>query len=187
VGAIALGAFFLLAAVAFFAYLVFAGGFHVLASASRSLREAEQSSRATIETSQQLRTVTRSVLKKARRIFSPRLVVVRVASDLWRRTVQQLASRAAVILIDVSEPTQNLLWEIQNVLPEFGPRCVFVGHYDRVCRFATNGSNVAPHGLAAQLASLLDGREVLAYTNDEQGMRQFARALRAKLEVARAG
>jgi len=45
----------------------------------------------------------------------------------------------------------------------------------------------APRGVTAgHLASLLDGREVLAYTNDEQGMRRFARALRANLEGLRA-
>jgi hypothetical protein len=169
------------------AYLMFAVSFHVAASSSRSMREAEAASRANIETAEQLRTVTRSILRRARKIFSPRLVVVTVASDLWQRAVQQLASRVLVIVVDVSKPTDNLLWEIENVLPEFGQRCVLIGHYNEVCRLAANDPHAAPRGpMAAHLASLLEGREVLAYTNDDQGMRRFARALRAKLESVRA-
>jgi hypothetical protein len=169
------------------AYLTFAVSFHIAASASRSMRGAEAASRASIETAQQLRAVTRSIQRRARRIFSPRLVVVTVRSDLWQRAVQQLASRVPVIVVDVSKPTDNLLWEIENLLPEFGPRCVLIGHYDEACRLATNNPHAAPRGpMAGRLASLLEGREVLAYTNDDQGMRRFARALRAKLESVRA-
>ena len=150
------------------------------------MREAERSSRAAIETAEHLRTVTRSILRKARKIISPGLVVVTIATDLWQPAVQQLAARVSMILIDVSERTENLLWEIQNVLPKLGPRCILIGHYDKVCRLATNGPHAAPRGLvAAHLASLLDDREVLAYTNDDLGMRRFARALQAKLEDAR--
>jgi len=165
---------------------LFGNSFHVVLPAWRSVREAERSSRAAIETAEHLRTVTRSILRKARKIISPRLVVVTVATDLWQPAVQQLAARASMILIDVSERTENLLWEIQNVLPKLGPRCILIGHYDKVCRLATNGPHAAPRGLvAAHLASLLDDREVLAYTNDDLGMRRFARALQAKLEDAR--
>ena len=92
-----------------------------------------------------------------------------------------------MIVIDISQPTENLLWELQNVLPQFGPRCVLIGHYDEVCRLATNDPRAAPRRLlAAHLASLLDSREVLAYTNDDQGMRRFARALQPKPADARA-
>ena len=176
----------LVALIGFGVYVLFGNSFHVVRSASRSVREAERSSRAAIETAEHLRTVTRSILRKARKIISPRLVVVTVATDLWQPAVQQLAARVSMILIDVSERTENLLWEIQNVLPKLGPRCILIGHYDKVCRLATNGPHAAPRGLvAAHLASLLDDREVLAYTNDDQGMRRFARALQAKLEDAR--
>jgi hypothetical protein len=70
--------------IGFGAYMVFGASTHVALSASRGMHEAERSSRATIETEQQLRTVTRSILRRARKIFSPRLVVVTVASDLWQ-------------------------------------------------------------------------------------------------------
>jgi hypothetical protein len=31
-------------------------------------------------------------------------------------------------LIDVSEPTENLLWEIEELTKRFGARCVIIGH-----------------------------------------------------------
>jgi hypothetical protein len=72
-----------------------------------------------------------------------------------------------MIVIDISQPTENLLWELQDVLPQFGPTCVLIGHDDEVRRLATNHAHAAARRLlAAHLASILDGWEVLAYTND---------------------
>jgi hypothetical protein len=38
----------------------------------------------------------------SRRVFGPRLVVLRVASNIWRQTVSRIASVSSVALIDVS-------------------------------------------------------------------------------------
>lgn len=86
------------ASVGAIAYVLFGNSFQVARAASRSMREADRSNRVAIETPEQLRTVTRSILRRARKIFSPRLVVVTVAADLWQRAVQQLAGQVLGVL-----------------------------------------------------------------------------------------
>jgi hypothetical protein len=173
-----------LLAVAAFAFI---GWYFVFSWSAERVRRAEQSSRAAIQTTQAIATVGRSIARQARKIFCPRLMVLDVATDLWRATVRHLARDASVILIDVSEPSENLLWEIQEVAAGFGSRCVLVGQYERVRHLATDAREaLPPEALAARLATLLDNREVLAYTTDRHGMKRFARSLRGKLQTVSA-
>lgn len=90
---------------------------------------------------------------------------------------------ASAVLLDVSELSENLLWEISQLDAKFGERCIVVGHADRVR--ALTGAPTDPATLEARTAQLLDGTTVLAYTTDRAGMRRFARALRNRLEDGR--
>lgn len=149
---------------------------------SRAVRTAEESKVAEIRSSHEIETATDLIVRQSRKFFSARMVVLKVASTEWKRTVQQLASVSSASLIDVSEPTENLLWEIHE-LTGLRSRCVLVGQYDRV-RYLAGGAEEAwlAGALNGRLSILLDGQEVLAYTTDRHGMRRFARALRAELE-----
>jgi hypothetical protein len=112
-------------------------------------------------------------------VFSPRLVLLRVDSSIWQQAVNGVASVADVPLVDISEPTDNLLWEIEQLNARFGPRCVFVGEYARVVQL---GTPALAEGGVRQVQRLLDGRTILAYTTDVAGTARFARALRGTLE-----
>lgn len=126
----------------------------------------------------QARAVARTI---SRRVVSPRLTVLTVDSTVWQLAVGGLAAASAVPLIDVSEPTENVLWEIEQMTRRFGPRCVFVGQRDRVTALT---SPAQTGSMLARQQQLLAGHQVLAYTNDEQGVHTFARALRATFEMA---
>jgi hypothetical protein len=115
----------------------------------------------------------------SRRVFSPRLLVLRVDASIWQQAVNGVASVADVPLIDISEPTDNVVWEIEQLTARFGPRCVFVGEYPRVVHL---GTPTPTDPGAQQVQRLLDGRTILAYTTDLAGTRRFTRALRATLE-----
>lgn len=117
----------------------------------------------------------------SRRVFSPKLTVMTVNSDVWQLAVGGLAAVSAVPLIDVSEPIENVLWEIEEMTRRFGPRCVFVGDYDRVVELTRPA---AVGSMLARQQRLLDGHRVLAYTNDEPGVAAFAQALWATFELA---
>jgi len=140
-------------------------------SVAGAVRRAERGRRYSISSPREIDAVARSVVRRARRVFSPRLMVVTVSPELWQGAVRRFAASASTLLIDVSEPSENLLWEIQEMTREPGARCVFVGRHDRVL------------GMTGRLASLLDGRSVLAYTTDEPGIRRFSRSLLGRFEA----
>jgi hypothetical protein len=103
----------------------------------------------------------------------------RTTTPVWQQTVQAFAGVCSAPLIDISDISGNVLWEIEEVTHRFGPRCLFVGRRDRVAWLAD-----PPSGLSTDeegLLQLLDGHEVLAYMTDQPGVRRFARSLRAKL------
>jgi hypothetical protein len=113
------------------------------------------------------------------RWFGARLTIVKVATAAWRETVTTAATNAAVTLIDVSEPSEHLAWELEQLTLMRVPYIV-VGQADRVNRLTPDQLSSAGwwHG---RIADLLDGQEILVYESDARGQRRFARALRNRL------
>jgi hypothetical protein len=144
-----------------------------------TIRNAEGSKVLTVPDAHAIVTVRDRVKRLNRRVFSSRLVVLRVDSSIWQLAVNGVASVADIPLVDISEPTDNLLWEIEQLDARFGPRCVFVGEYARVAHL---GTPAPADGGVQQVQRLLDGRTVLAYTTDAAGTKRFTRALRGTLE-----
>ena len=156
--------------------------FSMLDYASDAVQVADKSTTRMVENATAIDGVAIQLVAESRKIFAPRLVVLRVASEVWQPTVMRLASAGSLTIIDVSEPTENLLWEIQSLTDRPGIRCVFVGQSNRVAGLTGSPTNAQPPGsLAERLLNLLEGREVLAYVTGRRGLRRFARALRARL------
>jgi hypothetical protein len=146
-----------------------------------AVHEAELSKTRVIRTPGDIGAAASAVTEKSRRVFGPRLVVLRVASDVWRQTVAQFASRSSVSLIDVSEPTEHLIWEIEELIGRLKVRCLFICQHDRALEIAASGGSPTSRPLDADVARLLELREVLAYTTDRRGQRRFASSLRSTL------
>ena len=144
-----------------------------------SAKKAEASTRRSIHVKNEIRPAAQSVVQLSRSVFAPRLVVLRVANPVWRQTVEGFAAVCSAPLIDLSDVSENVFWEIEELTRRFGPRCLLVGRHDRVAWLAD-----PPLGLGSdeqRLLRLIEGHEVLAYTTDRRGIRRFARSLRAKL------
>jgi hypothetical protein len=154
----------------------------VFGGSADALKRAEQLKTGEVGTLQEIELARSLVARESRKLLAPRLVVLSVASNVWQQAVERLASVASVLLFDISEPTENLLWEIEQLTGRWGSRCIFVGDYDRVQRLAGNAVT-RPESLDGRLSVLLDGHEVLGYVADRRGMRRFARALRSKLQT----
>ena len=118
----------------------------------------------------------------SRRLLAPRLFVLSVDSSVWHETVSRFARQSSVALIDISEPSGNLLWEVEELTLRTKTPCVFIGEYDRVAPLGDDGLRSHTELSFPQLALLLGEHEVLAYTTDRAGQRRFARALRGKLQ-----
>ena len=148
------------------------------------MREAERAKTREIRNRGDIGVATSAVAERSRRVFGPQLVVLRVASSVWRQTVSRFASVSFVALIDVSEPTENLVWEIEELMLRARKTCIFIGQHDRALQIAS-GSGARPFD--ERVARLLELGEILAYTTDRRGRRRFARALRGKLLSITAG
>lgn len=146
---------------------------------SASLQRAEQAKVTRVVRREDVLKVSGAVRDQARKVFSPRLIVLSVDSGVWQTTVKTVADLASVVLIDVSVLTENLLWEIAEVVENKSTACVLVGHAEGL-----RALDVIDTPLEQRLVELLNGRTILGYETSEQGMTKFANALRATLEVA---
>ena len=172
--------------VVFLVVTAFVGFFGLMmASGYVRARRAESRKRATVESLAEIETIARDLPRRSRRIMGPRLTVLTVASPIWRDAVRVLVVAAPVVLIDVSQPSQNLLWEVETLRRDPSARWVLIGDHARL-----DGLAASQHGPGAtdpvvqRLAVLLDGESVLAYRAGRRSMRRFARALRASLDAA---
>jgi hypothetical protein len=148
-----------------------------VSSSADSVLEAERSKTVTVSSIAELLITSVLIARRSRRVFGPRLVVIRVASHLWQAAVRDLAARSSFCLIDISQPTENVLWELDELLPPFENRCVLIGHRERVAALASR----EPGSIERRLVDRIQGREVLAYETDARGLKRFARALRGLL------
>ncbi|MEW8692389.1 MAG: hypothetical protein AB2535_15065 [Candidatus Thiodiazotropha endolucinida] len=146
-------------------------------------KKAELGQSKNIENVDQIEPVIGTVLKLSRKIFAPRLVVVRVNSAIWQAVVRQFADVSAVILIDVSSPGEGLLWELENLMGKYRQRTILVGQYDALEKIsALPVTNTDAVKTEQRLVKLLDGESVLAYRSD--GTRdtiRFTKLLRTTL------
>ena len=105
---------------------------------------------------------------------SPRLTVVRCAHGVWQAVVRRFADLTDVALIDVSEASAGLLWELTDLGPALSTTWVLFGRHDRLESLLTDS---APD--AVRLRTLLDGQSVLAYRLGET--ERFPDLLQARL------
>ncbi|NUU18514.1 hypothetical protein HP550_14755 [Cellulomonas humilata] len=158
----------------------------------RSAQAAEGAARQSVQDAGDVATVGALVERMTRRVFSPQLMVVASTNALWRATVSRLLAGTEVTLVDVSRPTESLLWEIRELTAHDDGRCVYIGHVDRLARFLPDVARTAPpswhvpryEALAAAPSSVvgrieqeLEGHEVLAYSSDPATVGQFSRSL----------
>lgn len=104
--------------------------------------------------------------------LAPQITIARVADAVWRPAVCAVAAQSAVTLVDVSEPTANLQWEIEY-LHEAGCACVFIGEHERLSAWLA-----APNAAAAGVRDLVGNDAVLSY---RAGSRAQGRLFRRNL------
>jgi hypothetical protein len=144
-------------------------------------RRAERGATQTFTDERGVDTAARKLARASRRTLAARLVVVAVPTTFWQRAVHGLAAVCDVVIIDVSRPTENLLWEMRNIKPLFHGRWVLVGARDLVAPLAT-AQTADGHDATGLLARMLDGERILVYGPERSDRRRFARALRRSLE-----
>ena len=158
--------------------LPFSGVLMFASSSADAMRKAEESKTRAIRHGREVTKAVTAITEQGRQTFAPRLVVLRVATDVWQQSVSELARVTSASIIDISEPTEHLLWELDELKRMCPGRSIVIGEHARVARWAqADDAERLDGSLDGRFASRLDGRDVLAYTTDPAGMRRFARAL----------
>ena len=158
-------------------------------SSAEALHKAEAAKTGRVMLPKDIDDAVSNVSSRGRETFAPRLVVLRVASAIWQPTVSALARAASATIIDISEPTGNLAWELGE-LQRLGhlDRCIFIGEADRITPSSGDDSMpTAATALHARVAAAIGDRAVLGYTTNRRGMRRFTRALYGMLLDVSAG
>jgi hypothetical protein len=97
---------------------------------------------------------------KAPVIAAPMATVVTVRDSEWQTTVVALARMCDVTLIDISQPRENIRWELAT-LREAGVRIVLLAHREALVRWWD--VKVDDAHLAAQLRCLATGLPLVTY------------------------
>jgi hypothetical protein len=156
-------------------------GFVIMATSSaEAMRKAESSKTRNVQGGRDVSAAAVAVSEQGRQTFAPRLTVLRVATPVWQQTVTALAEVTSASVLDVSDPTDNLVWEMDELERLCAGRRILIGEQGRLAQWCGDAT-VDPESAAARFAARLDGQDVLAYTVDRRGMRRFARALYGKL------
>ena len=159
----------------------------VVGQVSDDVTKAEQVKTAQVRGLSDVERVADSVAQSGGSLLAPRLTVLTVDSDVWQQTVDALERRCSAVLVDVSQVSENLLWEVRR-LADRSTGVVYVGERAAVTALATADgatSDGAAGGVTA-LRAALDGRDVLAYTTGWWGRIRFQQSLFADLEAAAA-
>jgi hypothetical protein len=142
--------------------------------------DADESARGSIRFQDDIFRTQKDLRRNAKRTVAARIAVITVSDDLWRESVARLADDAAVVLVDVSQPTKHVIWEVEYLLDADIP-CVFVGAASRL-------SYLTDHSFSGELGAILrdrlDGQTVISYvpSGQKSAHRAFAGALRASFE-----
>jgi hypothetical protein len=150
-------------------------------SMAGAIRRAEGSKALHVDTAAAIRPVVARVKAAAARIQAPRLVVVKVDDSVWRDVVRALSEEATVAVVDISDPSEHLAWEIALLKGEIAARLLLIGRRDRVEALIRGDSE---NEAAARLRALLEGEQVLVYDagGGRDAERRFTRSLGAQLE-----
>jgi hypothetical protein len=147
---------------------------------SRAAELMESAQRGGLSQRSDIGRVVAQISRSSHRSVSARLWVVKVAGQIWQDVVAAFAVRSERILIDVSQPSDNVLWEIEHLSPELAARCVFVGRHDRVSWLAEDAAERPVNEVERRLQDALASRTVLTYA-DGTPPELFARDLAAAL------
>jgi hypothetical protein len=154
---------------------VAATGGLLLTTVGRSARRAEKAKAIVVTDADQVDRGIARLRRRIRRVLAPRITVARVSDHLWQTVVRRLAAVSDAVIVDVSFPTGNLIWEI-STLEGAGARWLPIGRLDRLQALAHD-----PSPEATELRRLLGRREVIGYHPGD--LDAFSDGLRRSLEL----
>lgn len=119
-------------------------------------------------------------------LLRPQAIVAKVTDSFWQQCVSNVAKQFGIAVIDISEPTLNLQWEIEY-LRKAEVRCVFIAEKSRLQSWIAESQD--PTTTAREgITNLVGEDSVLLYQGDQKlGGAAFRRALQLLLRKAGKG
>lgn len=145
---------------------------------SESAQDAEAAKSRLVGSALEAELAGRAIADIGRRIIAPRLTVLTVETPWWRDAVREVAKHSSAAVVDVSQPTDNVVWEIEE-LEHLSVPWVAIGHRPEMLEMSIRCDDAA-----GRLRELLEGRHVLTYTTGALGRLRFERALFDEVESA---
>jgi hypothetical protein len=111
-------------------------------------------------------------------IMAPQAVVVTVVDELWQETVSELATHVGLVIVDVSEPTANLIWELEQVFTNAQIVCLLVGDGLMVRKWTEEDGDLHFASTHSRMKALLQARTILVCESQKHfSQRMYARNL----------
>jgi hypothetical protein len=96
-------------------------------------------------------------------LMAPQMTVVSVSHPLWQAAVRDLSCRTEMVIVDVSEPSDALVWEIQHILNTKLPH-FFIAERDRLTAWTLPGAIHSSADCNRAIAAMLDNETVIVYS-----------------------
>lgn len=127
------------------------------------IRRAHRARVVRVARAEEVEDAVATVRSRAEKLVAPRLAVLRVHTDLWKEAVVRLLGAAHVVVVDVSVPSRNLLWEMRTLRSHAVPFVPVVARG----QLADLKAGSAPP--ASEMRELLRGDQVYVYEPDRLG------------------
>lgn len=109
--------------------------------------------------------------------MAPRAAVVTTADDVWQPTVQAGIAASSAAIMDVSHPSENVLWELEQILSSSAPPVAFIAE-ETALRTWIRAASADPNPTITRFHHLLKDRTILAYqAAPRPALAGFARSL----------
>jgi hypothetical protein len=117
-------------------------------------------------------------------LSAPQTAIATTAHQLWKSTVEHVIGKVDAVLVDVSIPSESLLWELRKLRELDCRSCVLVGDRRQVEAWLNASATSDP--FAAAMRDELGDSTVLAYQPDQPNDNFDAALMRMLLDAAQA-
>jgi len=117
-------------------------------------------------------------------LLQPQAVIAKVSDALWQRSIAAISDELGLVLIDISDPTSNLHWEIERAR-KAGIQCVFIAEQASLRAWLEYGPEAPDSSLRADIIKFVGEDLVLTYHGHESlGGARFRRSMAELLRAA---
>jgi hypothetical protein len=114
-------------------------------------------------------------------IIAPPAAVVAVETPIWQEAVLSLAVTADIVLFDLSDYTENIEWEIEQMLARHRDKCIFTAQRLRFRQWTDKAERNQERGLAALAQSVKLHNPIIYERPEDLDLPQLTKTLENRL------